>query len=60
MTLMRYYSFVANLIHCKKDEWKNAIPLDLGESPRFENTNSPRSRGIPESSVSLGCSRPNK
>ena len=33
---MRYYSFVANLIHCKKDEWKNAIPLDLGESPRFQ------------------------
>ena len=54
---MIYYSFVANLIHCRKTEWKNAIPLDLGESPRFEKPNSPRSRGIPESSVSPDCLR---
>ena len=52
---MRYYSFLAYLIHRKKDEWKNDIPLDLGESPRFEKANSPRSRGIPVSSVSLDC-----
>ena len=50
---MKYYSFVAGFIHCKKKKWKNDIPQDLGESPTFENPISPRSRGIPESSVSL-------
>ena len=35
--------------------WTKLIPLDLGESPRFENSDSPRSRGIPESSVSPDC-----
>ena len=52
---MKYYSFVAGFIHCKKKKWKNDIPLDLGESPTFEKPISPRSRGIPESSVSLDC-----
>ena len=37
--------------------WTKLIPLDLGESPRFENSDSPRSRGIPESSVSPDCLR---
>ena len=35
--------------------WKISIPPDLGESPRFENSDSPRCRGIPESSVSPYC-----
>ena len=28
------------------------VPPDLGESPRFEKSDSPRSKGIPETSVS--------
>ena len=52
---MKNYSLVDLNLHCQNKVWRNWVPLDLGESPRSENSDSPRSRGIPESSVSPDC-----
>ena len=52
---MRNYSLVDLNLHCQNKLWKKWVPSDLGESPRFDKSDSPRSGGIPESSVSSDC-----
>ena len=45
------YSFLSLKLPCQINGWKKWIPPDLGDSPRLKICFSPRSGGIPESSV---------
>ena len=45
------HSFLSLKLPCQINDWKKGIPPDLGDSPRLKICFSPRSGGIPESSV---------
>ena len=49
------YSFLSLKLPCQINGWKKWIPPDLGDSPRLKICFSPRSGGIPESSVLPDC-----